>query len=147
MKDMTYMNALVRKQRLSNIELLRIIAMLMIMSSHLCDAIGFPNRYDYINHPCFSLTRTCIEYISVIGVNVFVLISGWFGISFKWKRLSELYFQIVFFSLLMLIWGLIVNNDSSISLGGLIGMLTMGNNDYWFLKVYVMLYIIHIIIF
>lgn len=83
-----------------------------------------------------------MEYVSIVGVNVFVLISGWFGITFKWKRLSELYFQIVFFGLLMLIWGLIVNKDSSISLGGLIGLLTMGNHDYWFLKVYVILYII-----
>ena len=116
--------------------------MLMIMLIHLCCAIGSPNKNDYTNHPYFSLTRASMEYISIVGVNVFVLISGWFGITFKWKRLIELYFQIFFFSLLMLIWGLIVNKDSTISLGGLIGMLTMGNNDYWFLKVYVMLYII-----
>lgn len=135
------MDNLVHNQRLSNIELLRVIAMFMIMLTHLCCATGSPNKNDFINHPYFSLTRASIEYISIVGVNVFVLISGWFGITFKWKRLSELYFQIVFFSLLMLIWGLIVNKDS-ISFGGLIGMLTMGNNDYWFLKVYVMLYII-----
>lgn len=136
------MNNLVHNQRLSNIELLRIIAMLMIMFCHLCCATGSPNKNDFTNQTFFSLIRTSIEYISIVGVNVFVLISGWFGITFKWKRLSELYFQIVFFSLLMLIWGLSVNKNSSISLGGLIGMLTMGNNDYWFLKVYVMLYII-----
>lgn len=140
-KEMAYMNNLVHNQRLSNIELLRILAMLMIMLIHLCCAIGSPNKNDFINHPYFSITRTSIEYISIVGVNVFVLISGWFGITFKWKRLFELYFQIFFFGLLMLIWGLIVNK-SSFSLGGLIGMLTMGNNDYWFLKVYVMLYII-----
>ena len=141
MKGMFNTKAL-RKERLSNIELLRIIAMLMIMFCHLCCATGSPNKNDFTNQTFFSLIRTSIEYISIVGVNVFVLLSGWFGITFKWKRLSELYFQIVFFSLLMLIWGLNVNKNSSISLGGLIGMLTMGNNDYWFLKVYVMLYII-----
>lgn len=130
-----------RKERLSNIELLRIIAMLMIMVSHMCDSIGAPNKNDYLSQPYFSFVRSCVEYVSVIGVNVFVLISGWFGIRFKWQRLLELYFQIFFFSFLLLIFGLVVN-DNNISFGGIIGMLTMGNNDYWFLKVYVMLYII-----
>ena len=67
---MGYMNNLVHNQRLSNIELLRIIAMLMIMLIHLCCAIGSPNKNDYTNHHPFWHTIT-IKAVFSIGFGLF----------------------------------------------------------------------------
>ena len=65
-----------RTQRQSNIELLRIFAILIIIAHHLARHSGF-------SFPGNALTinRLWIQFIWVggkLGVNIFVLISGWF---------------------------------------------------------------------
>ena len=67
------------KQRLSNIELLRIIAMFMILTVH-ADywLLGIPTLEDICISKVSVFTRILIEQLCVVGVNVFVLITGWF---------------------------------------------------------------------
>lgn len=74
--------------RESNFELLRIIAMFMVLVLHAdFQALGEPTRADIISSPLTSSLKVFFEMASIVAVNVFVLISGWFGIrgSLHWE--------------------------------------------------------------
>ena len=62
-------------------------------------AIHAPLPTDFRMHPESTILRCIIEALTIVAVNVFVLISGWFGIKFNFNKLSSLCFQILFFSL------------------------------------------------
>ena len=95
---------MIQKTRNSNIELLRIIAMIMILGLHVNFlAIGEPSTEDIVSLPLLSFIRVFIEQICIVGVNVFVLISGWFGINSKPKGIVQFLFQSLFFSLIIFI--------------------------------------------
>lgn len=79
------------KTRQSNIEALRLLSMLMVLNLH--------SFWGY-DHGCgiwqaFDFLR---ESTSICAVNVFLLISGYFGIKWKWKSFYNLVFQIFFYS-------------------------------------------------
>ena len=40
--------------------------------------------------------RMLFESLAIVCVNVFVLISGWFGIRPKWKSVTNFLFQVFF---------------------------------------------------
>jgi len=85
------------KDRDSNIELLRIISMLLVMIVH-ADylALGAPSVEEISTSYSSSFVRAYIEALSCICVNVFILISGWFGVRPKIVRLIEFVFQVLF---------------------------------------------------
>lgn len=72
--------------RLSNIELVRIIAISMILLLHVVGH-GYKAEGWSVN-------------FAMIGVNLFVLISGYFGINFKWKSVLNLIFTVYFYILI-----------------------------------------------
>lgn len=75
------------KLRNSNIELLRIVAMLFIISHHfLVHGMNIWQDSSWDN-----LTLLSLDSLFFIGVNVFVLISGYYTIRFDWKKLLRLY--------------------------------------------------------
>ena len=83
-----------KKIRQSNVELLRIITMILVMIVHAnFRALPSPTIEEVANVPTSSFLRFFTESVSIICVNVFVLISGWFGIKFNWKKLTEFLFR------------------------------------------------------
>ena len=93
-------------KRKSNIELLRVISMIMILVLHI--------RYDGIlvvydrTMGVGSIFTFLFEALSIVGVNVFILISGYFSIRLKFRSVSNLLFQIYFYGILGLLgWMLI----------------------------------------
>lgn len=85
--------------RQSNMELLRIVATLLILVLH-ADffSIGEPSAADFAVEPIDSVSRVFIEFMSIVGVNVFILISAWFGIKLTTRGICKLLFQCAFFS-------------------------------------------------
>ena len=90
------------KERDSNIELIRIIAILFILFEHIVvftfNPVGFP-----INEPHLvddSLLPYGLVSIFITGVNLFVLISGFFGIRLRMKKLLSLYLCLLFYSII-----------------------------------------------
>ena len=78
-------------------ELLRIIAMVIIMLVHAnFRALGYPSVDELSQSSTATFMRYLSEALCIMGVNVFVMLSGWYGIRLKPKRLLELLFQIVF---------------------------------------------------
>lgn len=127
--------------RQSNIELLRIFAMFMVLVLHAnFIAIGKPNADIFSAEPIRFVSQHFIESLSIVAVNVFVLISGWFGIKASIKGFFSLIFQIFFF------WGiiyyvLIIVGFAPLSLKQLAECCAFGNFDQ-FLKAYMCLYIL-----
>lgn len=124
------------KPRQSNFELLRIVAMFLVLVVH-ADfwANGVPSQYECINNMVPSITRFGIEAISIVCVNVFVLISGWFGIKPNVKRMSSFIFQCLFF-LGGLYVATIILGFGQLNSKGLRGCFCLLEQN-WFIKSYV----------
>ena len=89
-----------QRTRQANMELLRIVAMLMVVVLHyLIKGGATPSLVEdtgIINLITWYLSALCIA-----AVNVYVLISGYFLLEAKWKvsRLISLWFQMMFYSI------------------------------------------------
>ena len=128
-----------RLDRQSNIESLRILAIFLILVVH-ADfwALGKPSPEEIRNLPTASVTRFFIESVSICAVNVFVMISGWFGIHPKAKSILNFLFQCAFF--LFGIYFIKVVATGKINGEGIKGCLLLLHWN-WFIKAYLMLYI------
>lgn len=54
---------------------------------------GIPTSADVQSSPISGFLSICVENISIICVDVFILISGWFGIHPKFKTILGFIFQ------------------------------------------------------
>lgn len=83
--------------RNSNIEALRIVAMFLILVIHVnFFSIGEPTTEKAVTDAVPTFVSCLFQSIAYISVDLFVLISGWFGISFSIKRLAAFVFQSIF---------------------------------------------------
>lgn len=130
------------KMRLSNMELLRIVSMLFVMMLH-ANFLGIhaPYQSDLVVNPFTTVVRCFIEALAIVAVDVFVLLSGWFGINFSIKKLTGLLFQVIFFSLGFFIVFAIVSPSMAFTVDKVKGIFLM-NGDYWFVKAYIVLFIL-----
>lgn len=129
--------------RASNIELLRIVAMLMVVMVHTCfHTTGTPTPEEVSAQPTTSFFRFLLPSFTIIGVNLFVLISGWFGIKQSKKGFLSLLFQILFYLLLTLPAVLLNNKTDSNNLNGFLSYFLLEGEDWWFVKSYILLYIL-----
>lgn len=92
------------KSRSSNIELLRIVAMIMIVASHYCYHSGLKELVDPTQLNGNGLLVQALSIGGKTGVNIFFLISGFFMINstMKWHKVWQLIFQI--FSINVILW-------------------------------------------
>lgn len=73
----------VKAERNSNIELLRIVSILLIVAMHVCGYAASKGDFSWGN----TVVRYFIGSIGNLGVSCFVLISGYFGVKFSWRKL------------------------------------------------------------
>ena len=125
-------NAEVRVARDSGIELLRFIAMFLVLVVH-ADfmALGEPSAREMRTDPLASGMRILFESFSIVCVNTFVLISGWFGIHPRVKGCGKLLFQTYFF-LVVCYFAACVWDAGGIS----VARYFLLQDDYWFVKAY-----------
>lgn len=127
--------------RQSNIELLRLISIILIVVVH-ADffSLSAPNYELLISSPVATITQLSIESIAICAVNVFIFISGWFGIRPKIKSMCNLGFQILYFTIGIYITCLIMG-VSSLNFGGLLEIFYFSSPG-WFIRAYICLLII-----
>lgn len=128
------------KVRQSNFELLHIVAMFMVMMLHVNFlALGRPSVEDAGSAPLATFTRILFEVMSVGSVDLFVLISGWFGIKANRKSLFTFIFQVVFVFYCISAIYLLVNKENSLEGGKIVEIITCRS---WFVQAYLGLYLL-----
>lgn len=126
--------------RQSNLELLRIVSVLIIILSHYVGHSGF----DFTGEG-FSFNRLFVESfrLGAVGVDIFVLISGYFLVSsnFKPSKFIRLECEVLFYSIAL---GLLFFLTTD-----LVGVkelfysfLPSLSNSYWFISTYLLLYLL-----
>lgn len=129
-------------RRDSNMELLRIVAMLLVMIVHAdIRALKVPLVADFYDDTFRTIIRLVIGSMSIICVNTFVLLSGWFGIHPRFNKMLEFIFQVCFFSILGICVAIIMEPEEVLSLRGVASFFLFGDGDYWFVKCYLLMYI------
>lgn len=132
-----------KTERSSNFELLRIISMFLIILHHF-GAHGF-TTYGLLSTGLLPATENWIKVFLAIGkfgVNLFVLISGYFLVKskFKWSKLVKLILQTMFFTvslyLITCAWGEIKFSWKDL----LRNFFPISTRKYWFVEIYVILY-------
>ena len=119
-------------------ELLRITAMLMVLCLHATfETFGWPRASMVQGEPWRWLALMVVNALTLPCVDVFVLITGWFGTRFSLRGTGRLVFQIGFVGwsmcLLLPLWALPQPADAA----GWLKVLT----GYWFPCSYLVLYL------
>lgn len=128
-----------RRERLSGMELLRIIAMFLVLVVH-ADyfSLGAPTYQDIQQDAWASFTRMFFQSLSIGCVNLFVLLSGWFGIRPKLSSFLNLLFQCAYF--LFGIYAIcLMTGVSQLNAHGLKGCFLLLKWN-WFIKAYILLF-------
>ncbi len=133
------------KKRVVSIELLRMLAMMMVVMLHylgkgglLPEVTGPMSQNGYV--------AWGLESLSIVAVNVYMLISGYFLVEsgFKPARLVELICQVLFYTILVpvvLISLGIVSGEGLTIYNLLLNILPVQMNQYWFITAYIIMYL------
>ncbi|MBR3949129.1 MAG: acyltransferase [Oscillospiraceae bacterium] len=131
-----------KKQRSSNIELLRILAMGMIIGHHFAvhSNLAFPGGV--------SAGRIFVYWLDLggkVGVDIFVLISGYFLIKsreFRVGKLLKLWGQVAFYSLGLKLLGGLLGFGHPELVGILQALLPVSFTQWWFATTYFVLFLL-----
>lgn len=138
-------NGRMSKKRQANFELLRIVAMFMIIALHYLVkggiAVSFAENDSAVNYAAWLMEAFCI-----VAVNCYVLISGYFMVESEWKpgRVVSLLCQVLFYAILipcvMIAVGAVPVDRMGIY--DWIGcVLPIETEHYWFATSYLLLYL------
>lgn len=131
------------KRRQSNIELLRLLAMLYVLIVHAdFSTFGAPTMEELAARPVCVFVQYSFECFAICCVDVFVLISGWFGIRFSLNKLWVFLFQVEFYSLGLFLLAVAVTPHKALTLEGLKSIFLFNGSDYWFIKAYLILMVL-----
>ena len=135
------------KSRLANLELLRCVAMMMVVVLHYLGKGELLADLSVENMGSVGIAAWVLECFCIVAVNLYMLISGYFlcESSFKLSRLLRLLVQIWTYSagigLLSVALGLVPAEEfTTYYLLQLIFPVSMGH--YWFMTAYVFLYLL-----
>ena len=133
---------IMKRNRQSNIELLRVIAMLMVTILHALGHGGVLEQYEFgtLGYILF----WTIETLCYVAVNVFVLITGYFMVTSESKpsRLIKLYFQVEFYSVLCLLASKVIFRQP-IGLKNILNTIfPITSGSYWFVSAYAILLVL-----
>lgn len=119
-------------ERNSSIELLRIILMVFIVMHHTINTV-YPN---FSNHGFAAL-----DVVLHTAVIIFVLITGFFGLHFKTRRLLDLMLTLIFYSAgLTILYSALYKSSSPLTI--VKSFFPVSSSAYWFMTTYVELYFI-----
>lgn len=127
--------------RQSNFELLRIVAMFFIVLYHL----GVHSNYSAeMLHSWKGIFVGAYTTLGKTGVNIFVLISGYFTVTskFNWKRILKLELQILFYSLAIYAIFVLSGAEAFSWYELLKCALPIIFEEYWFMTSYMIMYLL-----
>lgn len=129
---------IMRTERNSNIELLRIILMIFILFHHFLVWGAFPCMLDS-SKPLYpeAVSAIYINGFLYMAVNCFILVSGYFGIKFSFKKLLSFYLICVFYAFVCQIVG-IISFDNEYTIKSIIynSVFCISKTWLWYVKCY-----------
>lgn len=134
----------VKKIRQSNIELLRIVSMLLIIGHHLAIHSGFDFSKQLLN-----MNNLWLQFILMggkIGVNLFLLISGYFLINsrkVKLQKAVKLWLQIFFYSIALYFLSIQMGLDKFSTQSFIEHLFPITFDIWWFASCYFLLFLMH----
>lgn len=132
----------IKKQRQVNIEILRIIAMILVLVGHYNRPINGDVSYDLMHSDALKAIGIAeLKSWTFVCVPCFVMISGYFGIKWKRRGLMNYLFQILYWSILvyLLCYCLGVIDFNITKLGTRVFTSILGN---WFFFCYLGVYML-----
>ena len=132
-------------KRQANFELLRIVAMVMIIILHYLNKGNLVTAYT-TDSSAVNYTAHFIEAFCIVAVNCYVLLSGYFLMESAWRpgRVASLAAQILFYSVLIPIMlicvGALSFNDLTVY-DWLTYILPIETEHYWFATAYLIMYL------
>lgn len=134
------------KKRMMNLELLRCIAMMMVVVLHFLGKGELLPDLSLDNLNSTGVVAWILECFSIVAVNLYMMISGYLlcESDFKWSRLVKLLLQIWFYSVVFGVLGLVLGTaGESFSIYYLIRIVfPIFSEHYWFMTAYVFLYLL-----
>lgn len=131
-----------RESRNINIELLRVIAMLLIIVRHFIEYTYLLEKIPKDSITYYSVSM--LHVITCVAVNVYVLISGYFLCEkkIKIKKVVVLWIQVFLYSLVFYI-SLVILKMAPFSIADLMKVIMpISGNQYWFARVYIGMYLL-----
>ncbi len=134
------------KERMANLELLRMVSMLFVVVLHF---IGKSNNHPVLTDvemEAWEYGAWVMESLAIVAVNVYMLLSGYLlaGSTFKVKRLIQLWLQLLFYSagvgIVAAMFGYIPEEGMSVYYLTQL-FLPVSTNHYWFMTAYVLMYL------
>lgn len=129
-----------RHTRESNFELLRLIAMFMVLMLHVnfaSDKFHWPQAFHA--DPVAAWTRAAFEYAAIPAVDIFVMISGWFRIRANRRGLLSYLLQILYFVIIGAAISLLLTGNLTPFLPSNLWQALWAP---WFVPTYLLLYLI-----
>lgn len=133
--------------RMANLELLRCIAMMMVIVLHFLGKGGLLVDLTGESLGATGTIAWLLESFAIVAVNVYMLISGYFlcTSTFKLSRLLQLLLQIWFYSVIFGLLGALTGVLAEVSFDIhylLTLMFPVAMEHYWFMTAYVFLYLL-----
>lgn len=130
---------MLQKDRDSSFELLRIVAMLMVLCSHYGAHGGFRAL-----HLDLGFNRLFLQAMGLgnVGTCIFVMLAGYFGIRsvFRWRKAGKLELQVLFWSLGIHLAAVASGLVAFVPRDLLSSALPTLTRQYWFFTAYLVLY-------
>lgn len=127
------------KQRNSSVELYRIIATFTVLIVHFNGWFvgGMPEKLDLASPSVFRISQAIIESATCICVNMFLIISGYFGIRLKWSSVFRICLLLLFIYVPSYIFQSILSDSFGIKI--LISQFFIITRAGYFVQCYLML--------
>ncbi len=129
--------------RQSNIELLRILSMMAVILVHLDGAsVGLPTPGAFGDITAADVWRIIVESITIIGVNCFTLISGYFGIRARISGFLKFTLMCMFYAVIIYSCKFLVCPDRCSLTGWIESWMVFTHTDLWYVPAYMLLYLL-----
>ncbi|MEE1023269.1 MAG: acyltransferase [Muribaculaceae bacterium] len=123
-------------ERKSNMEALRILSMLMVLTVHIDGAsLGLPSAPG-TDIGAREAWKLAVEAAAITGVNCFTMISGYFGIRLRFRSIASFLFQCVFYSVGVYSLGMLLWPGLTSAEGWTRSWLVLTYTDLWYVPAY-----------
>lgn len=126
------------EERKSNFELMRIFLMLLIVMGHVT---MYSDRLQLVGTPDYVISNIARSF-SVFAVNTFVIISGYFGIHLRIKKLVNLDLRVVVYTWIGFACAVLTGIHEVNFLSDIKLLLPVITKQYWYVTIYFVLCII-----